>query len=102
MTQCMKHGDFKSTPAPPSGLERIRAILRQKHARELRRIEPDALHECMTAEEQLKSTVPAERQKAATTLGDLRYIDSFEPLLYALARESEPDRGDRAVKAAIL
>lgn len=56
----------------------------------------------MAAEEQLHSTVPAERQGAATTLGDLRCIDSYGPLLQALEREGGPGNGDRAVKDVIL
>jgi L-alanine-DL-glutamate epimerase-like enolase superfamily enzyme len=50
----------------------------------------------------LESESAGKRTAAATTLGDLRYLHTFKPLLDALARESEPGFGDRAVKAAIL
>ena len=56
----------------------------------------------MQEEEKLESDVAAERQAAAATLGDLRYIYSYEPLLHALERESGSGYGKRDMKAAIL
>ncbi len=79
-----------------------RAILRAQQERQLRRLEPDAGVQRAGAESLLKEGTTAQRISAAASLGNLRFLCSFEPLLNALARESEPGFGDRRVKTAIL
>jgi len=93
----------ESKPPPPlTGLDRRRAILRQKHEREMQRLEPGVMRQCTQAERRLESDVATERQVAATTLGTIRDIESYKPLLLAMIRESEPGYEDRDVKVAIL
>ncbi len=89
-------------PVAPKGLEDVYAIVLARQKRELRRLHGSTQLECTLAQNQLGSAVAAERKSAAKTLGRLRSIYSFEPLLHALARESEPGDEGRAVKAAML
>jgi hypothetical protein len=86
----------------PKGMEKVYAIVLAQQKREMLRLEPQIELECTRAENQLGSAVAAERKSAAKTLGKLRYLSSFQPLLHALARESGPGDGGRAMKAAML
>jgi hypothetical protein len=92
----------QSRTPPPMGLDRVQAILREQHGRDVRRNMPGTLRQCAEALDGLRSDAAAKRAGAATILGDLRYLHSYAPLLDALARECQPGLGDRAVKAAIL
>ncbi len=97
-TLAIKRDPFKA----PKGMESVYAIVRQQQKREMLRLEPEARLECALAERQLGDAAAAERKSAAKTLGKLRYLHSFEPLLHALARENAPGDEGRAVKAAML
>ena len=88
----------ESSRLPLAGTTRRRAVLRNAH--ECRRPTVIAQHE--RAENLLRSGVAEERAKAAASLGQLRNIGSYMPLLHALARESRPGHENREVVSSIL
>jgi hypothetical protein len=81
-------------------MDRVQAILREYHERDARRTQPDTLRQCTEALSGLESDSAEKRTAAATTLGELRYLHTYEPLLNALARECQPPSGERMEDAA--
>lgn len=98
---CMRSDPSKRPPLQP-GVAEARHHIRQRHQRELNRFKPETMSQRREAENALNSRTTANRKAAAITLGTLRYVESYQPLLSALARECQPDRQSREVEVAIL